>query len=100
MGFLASIASLPFVFALAILGFVTVARIGLVATITSVFVFGVLRSFPFTWPPTAWYSGVGFVGLAVTTAIAIAAFYVATGADQRARPPARAPGDMLTNEIS
>ena len=45
--------------------------IGLVATITSVFVAVVLRTFPFTWPPTAWYSGVGFVGVAVTTAIAI-----------------------------
>ena len=38
-----------------------------------------------TWPPTAWYSGVGFVGVAATAAIAIAAFYVATGADQPVR---------------
>ena len=59
--------------------------------ITLWFVATVLQTFPFTWPPTAWYSGVGFVGLAATTAFAIAAFSVATGADQRARPRARAP---------
>ena len=78
-----------FFFAVTILTFVLLARIGLVANITAVFVGVVLRTLPFTWPPTAWDSGVGLVGLAVTAAIAIAAFYVATGADARARLPAR-----------
>jgi len=78
------LASLPFFFAASILSFMMLARIGLVAGITSWFVGAVLRTFPFIWPPTAWYSGAGFVGVAVTAAIAIAAFYVATGADQRA----------------
>jgi len=81
------LASLPFFFAASILSFMMLARIGLVAGITSWFVGAVLRTFPFIWPPTAWYSGAGFVGVAVTAAIAIAAFYVATGADQRALPP-------------
>jgi serine/threonine-protein kinase len=70
--------------------FVTLARVGLVATITMFFVSFELWNFPFVWPPTPWYSGAGFVGVAVTVAIAIAAFYVATGAGQRAGLPARA----------
>ena len=91
IGTLASRAGVPFVFAVMILAFVTLARVGLVASITALFVFQLLPTFPFTWPPTAWYSGVGFVGVAVTAAIAITAFYVATGADRPARPAARAP---------
>ncbi len=86
-----SLATVPFVFAMNFLTFVVLARIGLVASITAFFVGSVFQTFPFTWPPTAWYSGVGFVGVAVTAAIAIAAFYVATGADRPARPAARAP---------
>jgi hypothetical protein len=68
------------------------ARVGLVAAITAWFVGNLLRTFPFMWPPTAWYSGAGFVGVVVTTAVAIAAFYVATGADQRARRATRTLG--------
>jgi hypothetical protein len=83
-------AYVPLVFVGTATTFVTLARGGLVAAITMVFVSFALWTFPFAWPPTLWYSGAGFVGVAVTAAIAIAAFYVATGADQRARLPARA----------
>jgi hypothetical protein len=88
----ASLVNVPFVFAAGTLGFMILARIGLVAAITLWFVSTVLQTFPFMWPPTAWYSGAGFVGVAVTAAIAIAAFYVATGADQRTRLAARTLG--------
>jgi hypothetical protein len=88
----APLAIVPFAFATGILGFIMLARVGLVAAITTSFLMTVLQTFPFMWPPTAWYSGAGFVGVAVTTAIAIAAFYVATGADRRARPATRTLG--------
>ncbi len=51
VGNLASVATVPFVLAIFVLWFVTLARIGLVATITTVFVFYVLQTFPFTWRP-------------------------------------------------
>jgi serine/threonine-protein kinase len=84
--------NVPFFFAASLLGFMVLARIGLVAWITAWFVGNLLQTFPFVWPPSAWYSGAGFVGVAVTTVIAIAAFYVATGADQRARLATRTLG--------
>jgi hypothetical protein len=79
-----------FVFAGTVTIFATLARVGLVAAITMFYVSFILWNFPFAWPPTPWYSGAGFVGVAVTAAIAVAAFYVATGAGQRARLPTRA----------
>ena len=87
-----SLATLPWVLVLTIGFFLLLARVGLVAAIATQFVVVVLIEFPFTWPPTGWYSGVGFVGVAVTAALAVAAFYVATGADRPARPPVRASG--------
>ncbi len=74
-----SFANVPFAVAVQALMFVTLARVGLVASITSQFVMYTLMISPFTLPPVTWYSGVGFVGLAVTALLAIAAFRVSTG---------------------
>jgi serine/threonine-protein kinase len=79
VGDTASLANVPFGVVVQALIFVTLARVGLVATITAQFLFDTLLISPFTMPPVAWYSGVGFVGLAVTALLAIAAFRISTG---------------------
>jgi serine/threonine protein kinase len=70
--------SLPFQAIVNAIAFLMLARVGLVASIASLFVANALPMFPVVWPPDQWYSGIGFLGLAVTTAIAIAAFRAAT----------------------
>jgi hypothetical protein len=58
--------------------FVLLARVGLVATIAAFLMSNVLDVYPVTWPLNAWYSNIGLVGIAVTSALAIAAFRIAT----------------------
>ena len=84
LGILASLPSaapaitLPFQIVANGMAFVMLARIGLVASISTIFVANTLPMFPVVWPPNQWYSGIGFLGLALTTAIAIAAYRIAT----------------------
>jgi serine/threonine-protein kinase len=91
LGVLGSLASaapwllLPFVLGVNAIGFVMLARVGLVAAIAALFVANTVPMFPVVWPPDKWYSGVGLVGMALTSAIAIAAFRIVT------RSPAAAP---------
>jgi hypothetical protein len=66
--------SLPFILAINVIGFLTLARVGLVACLSALFVANVLPWFPAAWPPDKWYSGSGMLGIAVAAAIAIAAF--------------------------
>jgi hypothetical protein len=75
---------LPFSLATTAIAFLTLARFGLVASIAATYALNVLPPFPVVWPPNQWYSGIGFLGLAVTAAIAIAAFQFATGTRRRA----------------
>jgi serine/threonine-protein kinase len=65
---------LPFSLACNVIAFVMLARVGLIASIAAIFIGGMLPMFPVVWPPDEWYSGIGFLGLALTSAIAIAAF--------------------------
>ena len=44
----------------------------------ALFIGNTLRVFAVVWPPNQWYSGIGFLGIAVTAALAIAAFRIAT----------------------
>jgi hypothetical protein len=74
-----SFANVPFAVVVQALIFATLARVGLVASITAQFVMYTLLISPFTMPPVAWYSGVGLVGLVVTALLAFAAFRVSTG---------------------
>jgi hypothetical protein len=53
--------------------FLMLARVGLLASIASVFVEALLTEFPVTWPPTAWHSPIGFIGLAAVAALVIGA---------------------------
>jgi hypothetical protein len=68
-----------------ILYFFLLARAGLVAMIATNFAYFVLTTFPFTWPATTWYSGIGYVGVTVVAALAITAFRVATVGNTPAR---------------
>jgi len=70
--------SVPFQLAVTMVLFLILARVGLVASITESFVANTLRAFPVVWPPNQWYSGIGLLGIAVTAALAIAAFRIAT----------------------
>jgi hypothetical protein len=63
--------------------FVMLARVGLVATIAAYFVQIVLTEFPVTWPPTAWYSPAGLVGLAVVATVVIGATRIVARAQER-----------------
>jgi hypothetical protein len=64
--------------------FILLARVGLVALMSATLVPTLLPAFPVTWPLTAWYSGIGLLGIAITAGLAIAAFRIST-------TPARAP---------
>jgi serine/threonine-protein kinase len=68
--------ALPFEVVTNLAVFILLARVGLVATIAAFLVSLVLASHPVTWPPTAWYSGIGFLGITVTAALAIGAFRI------------------------
>jgi serine/threonine-protein kinase len=63
--------------------FLMLARVGLVANITAVFVTGLLAEFPVTWPPTAWHSPIGLVGLAAVAALVIGAARIVARAQER-----------------
>jgi hypothetical protein len=63
--------------------FLMLARVGLVANITAFFVGTVLTEFPVTWPPTAWYSPIGFVGLAVVAGLMIGASRIVARSQER-----------------
>ena len=65
--------------------FIVLSRVGLVALIAALYVFGMLQDFPVTWPLTPWYSSIGLVGLAVTMALAVAAFRIVRSATAAAR---------------
>jgi serine/threonine-protein kinase len=65
--------------------FILLSRVGLVALISAMFVIGILEDFPVTWPLTPWYSSIGLVGLAVTMALAVAAFRIVRSATAVAR---------------
>ena len=74
-----------FIVTVNVLLFTVLARIGLVAMIAAMFSTELLRTFPFTWPPSAWYSGVGFVAIAVVAGLAVVSFRIATGAHAELR---------------
>ena len=59
-------------------GFILLARVGLVAMMATMLIASVLPMFPVTWPLTAWYSGIGLLGIAFTAALAFAAFRIST----------------------
>jgi hypothetical protein len=71
--------NLPFQMAGEAAAFILLARVGVVATIAAFFVVNTLPMLPVAWPPTPWYSGIGFMGIALAAALAIAAFRFATG---------------------
>ena len=87
----APLAALPFWWGGMAILFAVLARVGLVAIATTFFVGLVLMDFPFSWPASAWYSGVGFVGVALVSALAIAAFRIATAAHTDRRGQVQAP---------
>ena len=60
-----------------IIGFLLLARIGLVAFMAMTFVFYVLPSFPFTLQINAWHFTVGLGGVLVISALAVASMRVA-----------------------
>jgi serine/threonine-protein kinase len=86
MGNAAPAAALPFALVSQALVFLMVARVGLVSAIAMFFFLHLLYSFPATWPPNQWYSGVGLAGIAVVAAVAVAAFRVAIAPHLAARP--------------
>jgi hypothetical protein len=75
--------SLPFQVVVNVILFLILARVGLVASIAAAFVANVLPAFPVVWPPDAWFSGIGFLGLGLMSAIAIVAFRIVTGSAAR-----------------
>jgi serine/threonine-protein kinase len=89
MGGLASLATpapamtLPFLLLGEIALFTLLARVGVLATIAALFVLYTLVPFPSAWPPTAWHSGIGLMGIAVTAALAAAAFRFASSSRVR-----------------
>ena len=85
LGFSASLAFVPFEFLTLAVAFGVLSRVGLVAAVTASAVGRVLHVFPFSWPPSAWFSGVGFVGVAVVALVAITAFRIATAPHASAR---------------
>jgi hypothetical protein len=91
LGLASSVALIPFAVLVQAIWFAVLARVGLVATVMmELLVFGLLTTFPFVWSTTTWYSGVGFVGIALVAALAIAAFRVATAPHMsEARAPLR-----------
>jgi serine/threonine-protein kinase len=86
MGNASPAAAMPFALVFQALVFTMVARVGLVSAIAMFFFLHLLYSFPATWPPNQWYSGVGFAGIAVVAAVAVAAFRVAIAPHLAARP--------------
>jgi len=89
MGNAVPAAALPFALVFQALVFTLVARVGLVSAIAMTFFTHTLYSFPATWPPNQWYSGVGLAGIAVAAAVAVAAFRVAIAPHLAARPERR-----------
>jgi len=75
--------ALPFEFMKSLMVFILLARVGLVATIAAFLIPTVLPTYPVTWPLTAWYSGIGLVGLALTTAVAVVGYRLATAVTPR-----------------
>jgi len=75
--------ALPFEFIANLTVFILLARVGLVATIAAFLIPTLLPHFPVTWPLTAWYSGIGLVGLALTTAVAVIGYRLATAVTPR-----------------
>jgi hypothetical protein len=69
---------LPFALLVNVAMFILLARVGLVAAIAATLIANLLPAFPVTWPLTAWYSGIGLLGFALLSALAIAAFRIAT----------------------
>jgi hypothetical protein len=54
-------------------------RVGICAIVTAIFVNGVLRNFPVTLQPSAWYSSQGYVALVVIGALTLYAFKTSLG---------------------
>jgi serine/threonine-protein kinase len=75
--------ALPFEFVANLAIFVLLARVGLVATIAAFAVAAVLPTYPVTWPLTAWYSGIGLIGLGVCGALAVIGHRLATAVAPR-----------------
>jgi serine/threonine-protein kinase len=90
LGVTASPWGIPFYLVAFAIAFTLLARVGLIAMVASTFVRDLLVIFPFTWPATAWYSGVGFVGIVLVAALAIAAFRIATAQHMQRPAVARA----------
>ena len=86
MGNASPAAALPFALLANVLIYTVLARTGLVSAIAMILFTHLLYSFPASWPPNQWYSGVGFAGVAVVVALAVAAFRVAIGPHLAARP--------------
>jgi hypothetical protein len=78
---------LPFELLVNAATFILLARVGLIAAIAATLVANLLPQFPVTWPLTAWYSGIGLLGIALLGALAIAAFRIATTPARALRRP-------------
>jgi serine/threonine-protein kinase len=87
--------TLPFSFVTELALFTTLARVGLVATMTVHVTMNTLSNYPVTWPLTAWYSGIGLVGPGVIAAVAILGYRLATAPthSRRTSGPASAPSE-------
>ena len=74
----APLVTLPFQLVAQSILFLLLARVGLVAGVAAAYVQNIIMAFPVAWPPTAWYSKVGLLGVAVAAALAIVAFKLST----------------------
>jgi serine/threonine-protein kinase len=91
MGTLTHPAGMPLLFVGDLLAFTLLARVGLVAMIAANVAGVMMMNFPVTLGRTEWYSGTGFVGLALAAALAIAAFRIATAGAAKHQRIASAP---------
>jgi hypothetical protein len=83
--------ALPFALLSELALFAILARVGLVATMTVHVTMNTVANYPVTWPLTAWYSGIGLVGLGVIAAIAFLGYRLATAPTHSARRPEMEP---------
>ena len=61
-------------------------RFGVLAYMAGIFFYNLLLTFPITTQLSAWYSGIGFTGLAILLAFALYAFHTSLGGQPMFEP--------------